>query len=151
MDRAQPKASPDPRRNAMLAAVHAKKRQLGQSDEDYRATNRAITGKESAAEMNIDQLGLVLDNYRKKGVPSSRTRRPNERPGQPQQNMAWGIWKDLARLGAIDEPSEKGLQNFVRKTTGIARLEWLHVTSANKVIEGLKGWRRREQQKAGVI
>jgi phage gp16-like protein len=144
--------SSDLRRNAMLAAIHAKKKQLGQSDEDYRATNRAVTGKESAADMTIDQLGLVLDNYRKKGVPSSRPSDPNERPGERQERMIWAIWKDLVRLGAIDEANEKGLRAFAKKTTGgIERLEWLDATNANKVIEGLKAWRRREQQKAGVI
>jgi len=150
MNRAQEKSA-DLRRNAMLAAIHAKKKQLGQSDEDYRATNLAITGHASAGDMNVDQLGLVLDNYRKKGVPSSRTADPNERPGARQERMLWAIWKDLARLGAIDEASEKGLRAFVKKMTGIERLEWLDAANANKVIEGLKGWRRREQQKAGVI
>lgn len=131
----------------MLARLHAEMRPL--SKEESRAVKLAVTGKESAADMTDGQIGLLLDHLRKKGLHFHKPSEPNERPGERQERLIWALWRDLARSGAIDEASEKGLRGFVKRTAGVDGIQWLTPGAANKVIEGLKVWLRRTKEKAG--
>jgi phage gp16-like protein len=130
----------------MLARLHAEMH--GLTKEQSRAVKLEIGGHESARDMTDAQIGLVLDHLRRKGLHYQRPAEPNERPGARQERLIWAIFRDLARAGAIDDPSEKRLRAFVKKTTGVDGVRWLTPGDANRVIEGLKAWLRRAREKA---
>ena len=135
-------------RLAELRAIHVRRRQLRMSDDDYRAMNLRVVGVESAGEMDARQRGAVLDELRRLGARSPRTtERHGQRSGEPQERLAAALWRELAELGVLKDPSEKGLRHFARRITGQDSLRWLSAADLNAVIEGLKGWRKRELAK----
>lgn len=60
-----------------------------------------------------------------------------------QSRMARGIWIDLHKLGEVRDPSEKALNGFVKRMTGIADLHWCKDRQKYTVIEALKDMRAR--------
>jgi phage gp16-like protein len=141
-------ASPETKRRRAIAKIHCAKRDLGLDDETYRGLLERVTGRTSAADLDERALGAVLDELRRLGFRSPRTSDPNQRPGEPQERLAIALWRDLERLGALDDPSERGLRKFAAKLAGVDSMQWADAPALNKVIEALKAWRRREQQRA---
>lgn len=137
------------RRRAELQAIHVRRRQIGLDEAAYRAMNLRVTGLESAGAMDARQRGAVLDELRRLGARSNRTRqREGQRPREPQERLAAALWRELAELGALKDSSEKGLRHFARKITGSDSLRWLDANAANKVIEALKAWRKRQARES---
>jgi phage gp16-like protein len=56
------------RRKAAIKAVKVCQRQLCLDDETYRAMLQARTGKRSAADLSVTELGVVLDHLRHSGA-----------------------------------------------------------------------------------
>ena len=148
--KAQPfkRKAPDERRRAQLAAIHVRTKELGIEGAGYREFLRGITGLESAAGMDARQRGAVLDRLRALGARSHRTIGNEGRPGEPQERLAIALWRNLGEMvGVLDDPSDNGLRKFTAKLTGVDRLEWSDARQMNRVIEVLKQWTRRQQQK----
>jgi hypothetical protein len=57
------------------------------------------------------------------------------------------LWNDLRSMGALRHGSETGLRRFIKRVSGCDSIRWLGPSEANKVIEGLKAWKRREQER----
>jgi hypothetical protein len=45
--------------------------------------------------------------------------------------------------GIVKNPSEAALASYVKRLTGVDRLEWLSTEQASSVIETLKKWHKR--------
>ena len=146
--RANIAGSSETKRRRAIAKIHCAWRDLKLSDEVYRGLFERVTGRKSAAELDERALGAVLDELRRLGFRSPRTSDPNQRPGEPQERLAIALWRDLDRLGVLDDATERGLRKFAAKLTGVDSMEWADAPAMNKVIEALKAWRRREQQRA---
>ena len=130
--------APEALRGAMLSKLHCAKRDLRLGDEEYRDLLRQKTGKDSARDLNDAELGIVLDEMRKRGFRSPATSEPNQRPGQPQERLAIALWKDLGALNVLDDPSEGGLRRFARHLVGVEAIEWADANQMNRVIpEGM--------------
>lgn len=141
--------SSDPiKRRRELAKIHLGAKALGLEGDDYRAFLQRMGGVDSAALLDSAGRGAVLDELRRLGFRSARTSDPDQRPGEPQERLAIALWRDLDRLGVLDDPSDRGLRKFAAKLTGVDSMEWAAAPAMNKVIEALKAWRRREQQGA---
>jgi len=145
------KKEPDALRRAELAKIHCAAKAMGLDDETYRAMLLKITGKDSSAKLDARQRGAVLDELRRLGFRSPATLDPNQRPGEPQERLALALWRDLAELGVLDDPSQAGLRRFAKRTCGIDSLHWADALAMNKVIEGLKAWRAREHARAVAV
>jgi hypothetical protein len=147
--KAQPfkKKAPDERRRAELAAIHVRTAELGITGDGYREFLRGITGQESAAGLDAHQRGAVLDRLRALGARSHRTIGHEGRPSEPQERLAIALWRELGELGVLSDLSDEGLRKFAAKLTGVDRIEWAEASGMNRLIEGLKSWLRREQQK----
>jgi len=133
------------RRNAELAAIHVGAKRLGFDDETYRDFLFATTGHRSAAELDEAQRQMVIERMRARGferVPLEE-KRARRMADNPQLKMISSLWRQLKYVGALTDPSERGLSAFIKKMTGIERPEWLAPEQAIKVIEGLKAWRDR--------
>jgi phage gp16-like protein len=157
-------------RQAAIARIHVAKKSLRLSDELYRAIIARVTGgKRSSAALNSAERGRLLDELRRLGFQSYKSRNveaaalvrshegtasshparePETRVGHEphraaQARMIHLLWRKLDQVANLRDASERGLRHFVRRQTGRDALEWLSAKEANDVIEGLKAWRRR--------
>jgi len=129
----------------MLAKIHLAKKQLALTDDSYRDILRRITGVDSSAKMRADQLDAVLREFARLGwkpKPSAK------RSATPQVRMIHAVWKDIVALQGHGDAA--GLRSFVRRQTctedhpdGVDSPEFLTGEMAERVLEGLKGWRAR--------
>lgn len=134
----------DPRRRAELAKIHMAKKALGLSEADYRAAvARMSHGRtETAAELKRAERGALLDHFKASGF---RPKRSGRRVGPDRQQVlkARALWRSLWNLGATAEASDRALDAFVRRQTGVEALGWCTPGQLNTVIESLKGWCER--------
>jgi phage gp16-like protein len=138
----------DGKRRAELGKIHIATRALGLIDDDYRAFLKRVTGRESAGELDARQRGIVLDELRRLGFRSPRTLENTGRPGEPQERLAIALWRDLGRLGVLEDPSDKRLRKFAAKLTQFDSMKWAPAAAMNKTVEALKAWRKREYDRA---
>lgn len=146
------------RRVSELGAIHAGKKALELSDDDYRTWLLELTFKESAKDLNAEERARVLDAMRTAGFqrkPGAKTERyeqlaaakadPNDARGTaPQLVVITGLWQECHELGVVRDPSDTALLAFVaRMSRGIRRLEWLTGDAAIPIIEALKAMRDR--------
>ena len=142
-------------RTAELAQIHIAKKQLGLSEDDYRAAIRAASeGKtDSAGELTPKQRDRLLAHFKRSGFKVRHARKDNagqrRTPSRPvadrseQVKMMRALWLRLHESGAIENADEQGLVTFATKHTGIKALEWLSVEQGQKLIEMLKNWLAR--------
>lgn len=134
-----------------LAKIHIGKKQLGLADEDYRDLLERATGKRSSADMNERERGAVIEQMKLLGFkPEAPTGRREAKTRAPKSYVGkiYALWGELERLGALADPSPRGLSAFVHRQTGLDRAEWLGPEQANKVTEGLKAWAARARANA---
>mgnify|MGYP001532523696 CR=1 FL=1 len=99
----------------------AKSPELGLTDEDLHGVVYRETGKGSMKQLTQGEITAVA---------------------RVLQNM-----KDSAARGSRSKRTDEG---FVKRMTGIDRLEWLDAGQCEKIIEGLKAILAREQRKEGA-
>ncbi|MEK0082873.1 gp16 family protein [Benzoatithermus flavus] len=128
----------DPR-SRRIALIHAGKRRLGLGDGEYRLLLRRVTGKGSSAELDLEQLDLVVDALRRLGFGVRPKRKLN-----PLQRKIVVLWAELGKAGVLRDRSDRALDRFVKRQTGVDAVQWLASNQAAQVVEALKGWRVRE-------
>ena len=133
----------DLQRNADLAAIHVAIKQLGLDDDTYRAMLSNLTGGRiiSAGDATADERRTIIEHLRKVGFKKI----PPRPADNAQDRMARALWLDCAKIGAIRDRREKAFLKFVKRITGVDRLEWINAEDANKVIEALKSIKRRKE------
>ena len=123
-------------RNALIRAVRAACRAQGIEDDDRRALQLELTRKASLGQMTPAEIGKVLDHLnRNRKAPMAH---------RPHVAKIRALWWSLYWLGAIDQPTEKALNAFVKRQTGRSALRFLDARAAASVIEALKGMAARE-------
>lgn len=130
-------AATDPRKR-LISAIHASAAKAGLEEEARRDLMERATGKRSAADMTMAELGKVLDAITGGGA---RTRGA---PHRPWIAKARALWWDLYWLGVIQDSSDRALSAFVARQTGVQRIDWLGPVQQRSVIEALKDWLARE-------
>jgi phage gp16-like protein len=150
MDRAQGKAQDNRRRLYTLLQVG--KQELGWDDEFYRGiwlpmqgATKDKDGRYSASTMDIGQLFRAVEEMKRLGFkvkakPGAGNRKLAD---DAQSKMIRALWLELHELGAVRDPSEASLANYVKRQTGVEALQWLNGEQAAKVIEALKFWLKR--------
>ncbi|MBB3462003.1 gp16 family protein [Rhizobium sp. BK377] len=133
-----------------IAAIHVAKKQLGLDDDTYRAKLARITGKQSAKDMSEDERQSVLTVFRNEGfAPASATRRADGRrklTGRFAKKLQ-ALWIAAWNLGIVRDRDDAALISFVKRQTGIEHTRFLvHADDANRAIEALKSWIRREAE-----
>jgi hypothetical protein len=136
------------RRRAELAKIHVAKKRLGLDDATYRGiVARVCSGKTSAGDLDEAERSKLLDEFKQRfgfREGNSYTKKLSDFPDrEPQMQLIRCQWADLQALGALTDASDGSLMKFIQRTTGIARIEWLGPSDANKAIEGLKAWKAR--------
>jgi len=144
----------DPARRALLAKVHIARKELGLDEEAYRGLLEAAGGRRSAAELDNAQLAAVLDTFRAKGWSGERRAAPRPGPrardeAEAHRRKVRALWWCLWHLGCLSEGSEKALDAFVKRQTGVEKLAWLPADRAAPVIDALKDWAARPADRRG--
>lgn len=135
------------KRNRLIKLIHVARRELQMEDDTYRlmlAGIRELDGVTSTADLSVPNLMKVLDVLKQKGFkvrPNKAGKRP--KADDRQSKKIRSLWLALHDLGAVRNPSEEALANFVQGRTGVAALQWLTTVQASQVIEHLKQWQSR--------
>lgn len=143
--------APDPRKRSLMAKIHIAKKDLGLSDDDYRAILVEVTGKRSSADLSFLELGKVLDRFKTRGwtptvkaasdMPAARQR--SRSADHPSAKKARALWISLGQLGVVRNPSEPALEAMAARQLGIERLQWANGAHCYALIEALKGMATR--------
>ena len=128
----------------------AKSPELHMTDEDLHAVVYRETGKESIKALTqgqINEVARVLQNMKDGVSRSTRPKRTDEGGDARTIQQRRKIYALTESLGWNDNPQR--IQGFVKRMTGVDRLEWLNVTQCEKVIEGVKAILKRLERMEG--
>lgn len=126
----------------------AKSPELHLSDEDLHAVIFRETRKESMKKLTqgeINTVARVLQNMKDSVNSDPRTKRTDTGGDARTVQQRRKIFALTEELGWNSDP--KRIQGFVKRMTGVDRLEWLNVAQCEKVIEGLKAMVARQKRK----
>lgn len=138
----------DPR--AMQQKVQIARRQLGLTDDDYRAILLRVTGKTSSTQCGPSHLDALLAEFKRLGFRATTSAKRGAKPisARAQIRMIHAVFADIRPHLAVGDDST--LRAFVARQTktdvnpaGVSAPEFLDAAQANKVLEGLKAWRAR--------
>ena len=125
-------------RKKLIGAVRAAAHRLRMDDDDRKAIQLEVTGKASMADMNVAELGKLLDrlNRDQKGGYGSSSAFARS----PHAAKVKALWWTCHWLGlnVADDPSDAALDRFVKRQTGLDSLRFLNHLNAPSVIEALK-------------
>lgn len=144
----------NPTRLRYIKLIHVARREMRMDDETYRLMLSGMTGLDGAtstADLSVPNLQRVLEQLKQRGFkprPNKAGTRP--RANDEQSRKIRSLWLELHDLGAVRDPSEEALANFVKSMTKVSALQWLNVAQASRVIENLKQWQRRMTNKEVV-
>ena len=133
---------PKSERDRLTRLVHVAKKQLGLSDDEYRAVLEGATGKNSCSQMVGLEVKKAYDAFLRLGFKPGPAKNA-AKIKNPQLSKMRAQWIELHNLGLVKDRSDAGLLKFCKRLTGVDRLEWLTPVQASKAIEGLKAMRQR--------
>lgn len=126
----------------------AKSSELHLSDEDLHAVVYRETGKESMKKLTqgeINTVARVLQNMKDSVNTDPHTKRTDTGGDPRTTRQRRKIYALTEELGWNTDP--RRIQGFVKRLTGVDRLEWLDGEQCEKVIEGLKAMVARQKRK----
>lgn len=125
--------------------IHIARKDLGLSEDTYRAILAEVTGKDSSKDLDERQLVRVVERLRERGW---RPKAAGKRSEKPAVRMAWALWTQLDELGALRTPTRAAFRKFCSQLVGVEEPEWMSPEQLNKTIESLKVWVRRVEKEA---
>lgn len=130
-----------------IAAIHVARKQLGLDDDTARDLYGRITGKRSLREMSPAEQERVVEELRRRGFTKASNGSRKQLEGRFAKKLQ-ALWIAAFNLGVVRNRDDKALIAFVERQTGLSHVRFLrHPEDADKAIEALKAWMRRE---AGV-
>jgi len=128
----------------LIKIIHVAKRELQMDEETYRQLLNTYSGVESLREMDIKQLNQILDAMKKIGFKVRTQKKEKLTATDDQSKKIRSLWLEMADAGFIRDRSERAINVYVHRITGVSRLDWLNTSAASRVIETLKKWQARE-------
>lgn len=116
----------------LIKLIHVGKTKVGLSEDDYRLLLLNVTDKLSCKDMTIHELESVLKAIKGLGFKvKTMPVKPEDvgRATAEQIGYIKGLWDLSARV-----KTEKALNTFIKKITGVPFLGWLDKRGAQKVI-----------------
>lgn len=129
----------------LIKVIQVGKRQLELDHDTYGAMLRVATGKDSTTGMRRDELLVVLDTMKKAGC---RVSKPGVTDMAPQVRNIRALWLELHAVGAVRNKNERALRAYVRRITGVEKIEWCAPKQPQTVIETIKAWGNRVEDGA---
>ncbi|MCO1337086.1 regulatory protein GemA, partial [Microbulbifer sp. OS29] len=126
-------------RQRELAMIHIARAELCMDDDTYRQLLYQVGKVDSAAKLDVTGRSKLLHRFRELGWKPKRAKQ-KVTAQQPQDRKIRALWLELANRGIVRDSSERALSSYVKRQTGVERLDWLNGQQATKVIEALKAW-----------
>jgi phage gp16-like protein len=138
-------------RKALLAQIHINKKQLNQSDDEYRDLLSTVCGVDSSAKLDITGLMRFLDHQKAclRLAPGANAKPAPKKKLSPKAGKIFSLWQQLADAGLIQSRTFKSLEAWVKAQTGVDKLEWLNAAQSAQCIEQLKLWLARKSPLSG--
>ncbi len=141
-------------RQADLAAMHIAQKALHLSADDACALKLAVTGKASAADMNLQQRRQYLAHLSglQERAALARGEQPAYTPKRAAPQRAQGgeldarwykaraLWGALASAGHVHTDTDAALMAYVKRQTRLEHWRFLNGHQTASVIEALKRW-----------
>ncbi|HGA5503416.1 TPA: gp16 family protein [Salmonella enterica subsp. enterica serovar Potsdam] len=137
-------------RGKLIQLIHVAKGKLGMDTDTYRQMLLSITGETSTSGMNPGQLNKVLTAMKSKGFkvrPAHKAKTQRPLVDTPQVKKLRALWLEMYAQGFVRDSAEAALQVWIKRETGVERLQWLEPVQASHCIEKLKRWKARELKK----
>lgn len=131
-----------------LAKIHIAKKALGWDDDHYRDIMFSVCRVRSSGQLDFTGRKRFLAHLKACGWSGAAPARPERAKAArapltgPQKKM-WSLWQQLADDGRVDNRKMPALLAYVKRQTGVDRLEWLNGKQEDLVIESLKRWLAR--------
>ncbi|OCG20057.1 Rha family transcriptional regulator [Gilliamella sp. App2-1] len=127
-----------------IKLIHIAKTQLNLDDDTYRHLLLTITKKTSTKDMTVWELEKVITNLKLKGFKVKSSKKTGKITAtEPVHKKIRSLWLELADAGEIKNRSEKAINSYVKRITGVEVMDWLTQKQAMVVIESLKSWQAR--------
>lgn len=127
------------RRN-MLAKIHIAKKDLGLSDDAYRAILAEIGGAESAGDLDMDGLRKVVAHMRSRGFEPKRSKKTGSLP----EGKAKQIKRIWAQCYSMARPVPEYADGMAKQMFGIAKVQWCDHDQLHAMTSALTYQQRRE-------
>ena len=127
------------------AKIHVAAKQLGLDEDAQRDVYERVTGERSLRAMNGPQLAAVNAEMIRLGFKPSKAKggKLNGTYGPIMRAM----WLSAYNLGVVRNNRDEAMIKWVYRQTQIEHLNWVrHPEDANKAIDALKLWMRRESK-----
>lgn len=131
-------------RNSLVKLIHVAKRDRRLDDDTYRQLLDNYTGLSSTKDMSVKQLEDVMEALYKLGFRTTFKKPGKITATDEQSKKIRSLWLEMVEAGFIRDSSERAINAYVHRITGVGRLEWLGTDQASRVIETLKKWQKRE-------
>ncbi len=134
---------------AQFRAIHALRRQIGLTDDEYRGLLEKQHGKSSSKDLSEAQAGSFIDILKqlagqKPGV-SFPARRASQTASGPYAGVLRALWIAAYNLGLARSRDDAAMMAFVERQTKLKHTRFLQDHGdATKAIEGLKAWLARD-------
>ena len=138
-------------RNRFYTLLRVAKDDLGWDDEFYYGVFLPSVGatkvneRYSATTLSNTQLFSAVERLKSKGFKVKHKKpTPEQKLAHDAQSIKIrALWQELHQVGKVRDVSEASLLAYVKKSTGIERMEWLTTQQASNMIERLKQWLKR--------
>ena len=133
-------------RRADLAAIHVAKKSLAWDEDTYRDIMFTVCRVRSSADLDFGGRKAFLAHLQaclaKMGAtaPAGRT----NAPWTPSQNRLWSLWQQLADAKLVNDRHRAALDAWIKRQTGVDRIEWLNAAQLDLVIASAKRWLTRK-------
>ncbi|MDG4552863.1 MAG: regulatory protein GemA [Candidatus Competibacter sp.] len=127
-----------------LAKIHIARKQLCLEDEDYRLIVKRVCGVESAADADFAGHLQLLKEFKRLGwkPKPAKTAQAHSIKDPQSRRIRW-LWLRLIEVGQVRSTELSALASYVKRLTGVDRLEWLTAAQAHRVIGSLQQWASR--------
>lgn len=127
-----------------IALLHVARRDLGLTDDDYRAILTRFGGVASASELNLVGFERVIGELTRLGFHSTWSRRTfGHRAGMASTSQVELIRKLWAEYRG--KPDEPGLNVWLERFYKVSALRFVDASTAAKVLPALKAMAARTQ------
>lgn len=127
-----------------IKLIHIAKSQLNLDDDTYRHLLLNVTKKTSTKDMTVWELEKILTNMKLKGFKVKSSKKTGKITAtEPVHKKIRSLWLELADAGEVKNRSEKAINSYVKRITGVEMMDWLTQKQAVVVIESLKSWQAR--------
>lgn len=135
-------------RATLIKLVHAGARHAFNDETARKDWQQSRTGHRSCKDMSVADLeNLVAELRRKKALKPVAQKAPLAKKTPADKIRA--LWIDMHTSGLIKDGSDKALGKYLYRMTGRYKAQWLSMPDAMRVIESLKKWRIRLEEKQG--